>query len=92
METQEIYKIEKAVTTYETIELRLPHFTKSPCHVNKVINKDECIHVCFGKYVNPSIQITGASMAFNTNTEECTEEEFNKHFNETLQYLTLKAL
>jgi hypothetical protein len=79
--------IEKKTTVSETVELRIPYFSKNSCFAHKVIDDKICIQVCYNRRVNVAIALTNIESAFSAHTEECTEDEFNMLFNDTMNYL-----
>lgn len=82
METFKI-KIEKKVE--ETKEISLPHYRKSVAHYYKIYSSDKCIQVTTSEYLNPSISIHNAEMAFVTESVEVTKEEFEKAYYDVQQ-------
>lgn len=74
--------------TEEAVQITLPHYRKSSAHVFKIYSEEHCIVVTDlkGHY---SISQVHSGLAFNSSESvECTEEEFNKVFNEVKQIMS----
>ena len=80
------YTIIKKITTEEEVQLELPYCSKNGCYAFKVLDSEKSLQVCYTG-INIGIQESYASFAFNHGAEQCTEEEFNQLFTETLNKL-----
>jgi hypothetical protein len=89
--TMETIKIKVAipVTQKFEVEITLPVYRKSGdirCHFWKVYSAKECLHA----YIGGSIEIQSSQCAFQVDDVDCTKEEFDAAYSETLAILNSK--
>lgn len=69
----------KTKTEKIEVEITFPHYRKTICHTYKVLNEKHAI--CVTEVTNwDSIGQCVSDQAFNDNTQECTEDFYNKQF------------
>ena len=80
METIKVI-VKKTTTIDKEVVMSIPNYRKDSVNNYKVISEKECIKVC-NKGYHDGIEITFISLAFNDDSEECTESEFLEAYNE----------
>jgi hypothetical protein len=89
METIKIKVAIPVTQKFEEIEITLPVYRKSGdirCHFWKVFSAKECLHA----YIGGSIEIQSSQCALQVNDVDCTKEEFDAAYSETLAILNSK--
>ena len=78
-------KVSKSIDT--EVDITLPYYCKTFSHIYKVYSEDLCIQVHIGTDINKrtSIGIHHSGLAFSSSMIECSKEEFENAFNESLK-------
>lgn len=87
------YELPISRTVYETKQIPLPLYRKHPMFAYKVIDKERCLMITHKSMFGPKIETASASMAFQfSETQDCSEGEFDALFNSTLAELQSLAV
>lgn len=81
------------VTTVEEIELDVsfPAYRRSPVHFYKIVSDEKAIQVVCAPLVETfRVETCSINLAYDA-TEECTADEFNEAYKQTLEKLTKLA-